>query len=242
MSENISDGASLDASAVASILENTSGRGKLYPAPAGVAGWSWGGFAFSWIWAVFNGTWLGLLALIPGVGLIVRVMLGMKGREWAWQNKRWDSVEHFNRVQRKWSMWSIVFLGIPLLGIVAAIAIPAYQNYVLREPVAAAFNYANEATQAVSQYTVSHHALPRHLGDVHLAAPRPSSIQYVIVDPLTGRLTVTLAVGHLRGRSFYLVPVLGAYGRPTWRCLHGDVPRHFLPADCKYDTAGSFSP
>ena len=34
-------------------------------------------------------------------------VLGAKGREWAWKNKKWDSVEHFNRVQRKWSLWGI---------------------------------------------------------------------------------------------------------------------------------------
>jgi len=87
---------------------------------------------FNWLWAPFNKTWIGLLALIPYVGFIVAIILGIKGREWAWQNKRWDSVEHFQRVQRKWSLWSLVFVGIFLLGILAAIAIPAYQDYVAR--------------------------------------------------------------------------------------------------------------
>ena len=46
----------------------------------------------------------------------------------AWQNKRWDSVEHFQRVQKQWSFWGVLIIGgIFLLGIVAAIAIPAYQ-------------------------------------------------------------------------------------------------------------------
>jgi hypothetical protein len=54
-------------------------------------------------------------------------MLLFKGREWAWQNKQWDSVEHFNRVQRKWAKAGVILLCIPLvLGIVAAILIPMY--------------------------------------------------------------------------------------------------------------------
>ncbi len=83
--------------------------------PAGVAGWSWGAFVFGWFWAVCNKTWIGLLALVPGIGFIMHVVLGFKGREWAWQNDHWDSVEHFQKVQRR---WSIVAIGLILFIII----------------------------------------------------------------------------------------------------------------------------
>ena len=79
--------------------------------PAGVVGWSWGAFLLNWIWAIGNRTWLGLLALIPVVGIIMAVILGFKGREWAWKSKQWESVEHFNRVQKKWSQWAVGLVG-----------------------------------------------------------------------------------------------------------------------------------
>ena len=98
--------------------------------PEGVKGWSWGAFLLNWIWAIGNRTWIGLLALIPYINLIVAIWLGFKGREMAWKNKQWDSVEHFNRVQKKWSQWAVgLILGSMLIGILAAIAIPAYQSY-----------------------------------------------------------------------------------------------------------------
>lgn len=87
---------------------------------------------FNWVWALGNKTWIGLLAFIPYIGFIMAFVLGFKGREWAWRNKKWESVEHFQRVQRKWSMWSLVFVAIALIGIIAAIALPAYQDYVTR--------------------------------------------------------------------------------------------------------------
>jgi len=77
------------------------------PIPPGVEGWSWGAFIFGWFWAVCNKTWIGLLALLPGVGFVMHIILGFKGREWAWQNDHWDSVEHFQKVQRRWSQWAI---------------------------------------------------------------------------------------------------------------------------------------
>ncbi|MDD2721859.1 MAG: zinc ribbon domain-containing protein [Gallionella sp.] len=84
--------------------------------PEGIKGWSWGAFWFSWIWAIFNKTWIGLLALIPLVNLVMMVVLGLKGREWAWQNKTWTSVEHFKRVQKKWDVagWIIIIAGLTL--------------------------------------------------------------------------------------------------------------------------------
>lgn len=113
--------------------ENNSGDGSGIIPPDGVKGWSWGAFLLNWIWAIFNKTWIGLLCLIPYIGFIFSFYLGFKGRELAWRNKRWDSVEHFNRVQRKWSIWAVILVfGVTGLGIAAAIAIPAYQQYVHR--------------------------------------------------------------------------------------------------------------
>lgn len=97
---------------------NTSGMGKDAIVPDEIKGWCWGGFGLNWLWAIFNNTWIGLCVFIPYVGFIMCFVLGMKGREWAWQNKRWQSIEHFNDVQRKWSIAAVLFfLSSILVGI-----------------------------------------------------------------------------------------------------------------------------
>ena len=106
-------------------LENNSGMGRGVVLPPGVAGWSWGAFLLNWIWAIANKTWIGLLAFVPYLGFLVAIYLGVKGRELAWCNKRWESVEHFNRVQKSWSMWGVILIfGIAGLGILAAVVVP----------------------------------------------------------------------------------------------------------------------
>lgn len=109
--------------------ENNSGQGKVDTYPEGVKGWSWGAFLLNWIWAIGNRSWIGLLAFVPYIGFIMAIILGVKGRQWAWQNKRWESVEHFNRVQKKWSFWGVlIVVGSMVLGIALAILVPLTQN------------------------------------------------------------------------------------------------------------------
>jgi hypothetical protein len=48
--------------------------------------------------------------------LHLELVLGAKGSTWAWRNGRWDSVEHFKRVQRKWAIWgAIIWIAVPAL-------------------------------------------------------------------------------------------------------------------------------
>ena len=103
----------------ASLAINTSGAGKGTAVPKEARGLSWGGFLLNWIWGLFNGTYLALLALIPLVNIFVAFWLLFKGRELAWQNRRWNSVEHFNKVQRN---WGLAGLGLLLLSVAYGVA------------------------------------------------------------------------------------------------------------------------
>jgi hypothetical protein len=83
------------------------------PIPPEIDRWNWGAFLLNWIWGVGNNTFIALLTLIPLVGLVMPFVLGAKGSRWAWRNGRWDSVEHFKRVQRLWAIWGvIIWLGL----------------------------------------------------------------------------------------------------------------------------------
>jgi cytochrome oxidase complex assembly protein 1 len=86
--------------------------------PAEIDRWNWGAFLLNWIWGVGNNTFIALLTLVPMVGLVMPFVLGAKGSAWAWRNGRWDSIEHFKRVQRLWAIWGVVIWlgGIVLFG------------------------------------------------------------------------------------------------------------------------------
>ena len=75
-------------------FENTSGQGRSAIIPQEIRKWNWGAFLISPIWGLGNNTWIALLSWVPYLNVIMHFVLGFKGNEWAWQNKRWDSIEH----------------------------------------------------------------------------------------------------------------------------------------------------
>ncbi|MGZ5049528.1 MAG: cytochrome c oxidase assembly factor Coa1 family protein [Methylobacter sp.] len=96
-------------------MENTSGHGKKAIVPAEIDKWNWGAFLLNWIWGVGNNTYIALLMFVPFVNFVMPIVLGVKGSAWAWQNKEWESVDHFKSVQRKWAIWG----GIVTAGFIA---------------------------------------------------------------------------------------------------------------------------
>lgn len=87
--------------------------------PDGVRGFSWGAFVLGPFWSIGNRVWVGLWALVPGLGQLVSVWLGFHGRELAWQRGRWADVQSFQAAQRKWSIAAAVALPLLVAGLVA---------------------------------------------------------------------------------------------------------------------------
>ena len=104
-------GASLakPASPAATQPGNTSGMGRSAVVPPGLGEFNWGGFLLTWIWGIGNSVWWSFLVFIPYLGwLVMPWVLAFKGNDWAWQSRRWESVEHFKSVQHTWTVWGWV--------------------------------------------------------------------------------------------------------------------------------------
>ncbi|MEQ8665977.1 MAG: cytochrome c oxidase assembly factor Coa1 family protein [Rhodospirillales bacterium] len=72
--------------------------------PDEIRGWNWGAFFLNWIWGIGNRTYIALAMFIPVINIFMPFVLGFKGNKWAWRNKEWEDVDHFLRVQRRWSV------------------------------------------------------------------------------------------------------------------------------------------
>ncbi len=91
------------------------------------------------------------------------------------------------------------------MGILAAIAIPAYQDYTVRHMVSA-LNYGGVASHAVSAYYAQHHSMPDDLENAGFSDVPPNTVRQVYLNQ-AGTLEITLAFvlmqNHVRtSRSF----------------------------------------
>lgn len=121
-------------------ITNNSGQGANSPVLDIVAKkFNWGAFWLSWIWGLGNKTYITfviliafILSIIPILGVFiplgVSIWFGIKGNQWAWQNKKWESVEQFHRVQKIWAIIGTIFAGLSFvlcfIGIIAALTLP----------------------------------------------------------------------------------------------------------------------
>jgi hypothetical protein len=112
----------------AGTFQNNSGQGKLAALPPQLYGWNWGAFFLTWIWGIGNNTMIAFLTWIPFVNFVMIFILGAKGNEWAWQNKHWQSIEHFKKVQKLWAIWGFILFVIGML-FALLIIIAALESY-----------------------------------------------------------------------------------------------------------------
>ena len=94
---------------------NYSGLGGLFDSsvlvPEEIKGWNWGAFLLAPLWSFNNRVGIGLLTWVPLVGFWMAIALGVKGNEWAWKSRKWQSIDQFRTHQRRWASAGII-LGI----------------------------------------------------------------------------------------------------------------------------------
>ena len=104
--------------------------------------WSWGAYCLSWIWGFFNGCWwmflvkFGIWLLyafffwLPLSTLFISILdlgtsiwFGMKGTEWAWNNRSWKSISNFQYTQ---NIWNKVGLSLFIVGMVITLLVMVF--------------------------------------------------------------------------------------------------------------------
>jgi hypothetical protein len=126
-----SEKANYDTSQV--LLENTSGQGISAEIPNEIQRWNWGAFWLTWIWGLAHNVWVSLVVLIPGAVLIMPFILGAKGTEWGWQNRKFKGgIAEFRKVQRRWALWGWIIAPILITILFLPLLIPVAHTHFMR--------------------------------------------------------------------------------------------------------------
>lgn len=128
----------------------------------------------------------------------------------------------------------MVVVGI--VGILASIALPVYQDYAIRSKVAEGLQLITAAKLAVSETWNVKRELPVSNSSAGLAAADQIKGTYVssVAVGGSGVIVVTFSASEpaINGKTISLTPAAGQ-GSIRWSCINSTVATRYLPSQCR---------
>ena len=130
-----------------------------------------------------------------------------------------------------------LMIVVAIIGILSAIAVPAYQDYTKRTKVSEGVNLVAPAKLAVAEYYDSKGTLPDGNTTAGLSASTEIKGTYTTyVNVATGGVITMMVKGTndttLDGKTIIYTPTTNG-GSVSWACTSGTVPGKFRPAACR---------
>jgi Tfp pilus assembly major pilin PilA/ribosomal protein L40E len=189
---------------------------------------------FGWIGAhrIYLGQWWGLLYLLLyivmwPVAIIEAIVFLFTSKE------RWD--ERYGNVKGSGAAVVVVVLigGVMLMGILAAIAIPAYQDYTMRAKVSQVISETDSYREQIEAFVIRTGRAPSSNSELGFS----DTIQFANVSAVTirpgGVMTIEFeGAASLDKRTLIWTPDISS-NKVSWRCDGGTLQNRFRPSNCR---------
>ncbi len=131
-----------------------------------------------------------------------------------------------------------LMIVVAIIGILASIALPAYQDYINRAKVSEAILAGSSAKNSVSEFYQTMNAMPTGATTAGINTGGQGivkSVGYARTNATTGVVTVTVDKNKLTvltADSTVTLTGTGSANGTTWACA-GTMPTKLLPANCR---------
>ena len=129
-----------------------------------------------------------------------------------------------------------LIVTVAMVGVLAAVAIPAYQAYVQKAQVAAAYQSGRQAGAAVEKYYFATTNIPATL-EAAGASAHPAdnkSVELIQLNPENAQVRVLTRIVSAHGQgTLVFTPSLDEGKRMVWKCSAEDLNVQALPQDCR---------
>jgi len=145
----------------------------------------------------------------------------------------------FKKIQQGFTLIELMIV-VAIIGILAAIAIPAYQDYIVRAKVSEPMTFLDAAKVSVSEYYQTIGSMPSDLSAAGVSSATSqyiSAVAYSSASTTQGEIQVT--VQNLGGSATGNIVLIGTGttdGTVNWACNDSTkttVPKKYLPANCR---------
>ncbi|MEN6538808.1 MAG: pilin [Mizugakiibacter sp.] len=141
------------------------------------------------------------------------------------------------KIQQGFTLIELMIV-VAIIAILAAIAIPAYQDYVIRSQVSEGMSLADGAKTAITEFYSNYGHFPKNNQSAGLAKNTSISGKYVTqldVSTNVGRIEVTFgkqANTKITGKLLSLSAITHT-GSTEWSCKKSTVDSKYLPSSCR---------
>ena len=138
------------------------------------------------------------------------------------------------RVQQGFTLIELMIV-VAIIGILAAIALPAYQDYTKRAHVSEGLSLAAAAKTAVTEFYSTNNTWPTNNTSAGLASAtdiKGNAVHSVEVDASEITITYNSKIDSTTSKTVVLKADASG-GAINWTCNTGTIEDKFLPANCR---------